>query len=63
MRKQMLFAEIIILGNSLSEAALGATAIPIPSQEEVDKMTIPELEALKRELRDLSRSLGGARGR
>jgi hypothetical protein len=59
-RKQTLFAEITIYVNSLNErAGAGGVQLIPPSQEEVDKLTISELEAMKREFRDQVRSLGG----
>ena len=63
MQKQMLYAEIIILIKSLNEANGGMSTMPFPSQEEIDKADVPELESMKRELRDLARTLGGVRGR
>lgn len=63
LRKQFLLAEIIILCQNLNEAGGGATVMNPPSQKEVDDMTVAELETMKRELRDLSRTLGGVKNR
>jgi hypothetical protein len=59
-RKQNLLAEIVILVNSLNEqTGLADNPLVYPSKEEAERMTLAELESLKREFRDLSRSLGG----
>lgn len=64
LRKQNLYAEIIILVRNLNEAGgSGGPSLSYPSQEEVSTMTVQELEAMKRELRDLARSLGGTSNR
>lgn len=59
-RKQMLVAEVLILQDALASRG---TFVGFPSQEEIQNLDVPALEALKRELRDLSRSLGGVSGR
>lgn len=55
-RKQMLVAEVLILTQELSQKD---SFFNFPSREVVESMTIDEVAAVKRELRDLARSLGG----
>jgi hypothetical protein len=61
-RKHNLLAEIIILVQSLNEAGGGASSLTAPSQDDAEKMTLSELEGMKREFRDLARTLGGVKG-
>lgn len=61
-RKQTLLAELTILRQALNEQGGGAVTLPLPSIEEAEQMTLVELETMKRELRDLARTLGGVKG-
>ena len=63
LRKQNLFAEIAILVTSLNERTTAGIILQIPSQEEVDKMSMTELEAMKRDYAFIARSLGGISSR
>lgn len=62
-RKQMLASEITILTTQLNEMSGLVDPLPSLSKADLDGMEIQDLETMKRELRDLSRTLGGARGR
>jgi len=63
-RRQILLAEIEVLIDRLNTGQLSAHGyrLAIP-KEEIETMTIEELDGLKRELRDLARSLGGTNPR
>lgn len=54
-RKQLLVAEVLILAQEVPHEG---NSVNFLSREVVESMTIDEVAAAKRELRDLARSLG-----
>lgn len=61
--REMLIAQCTMLINSVNELGSMGTALPQPSKEDMNVMPIDALLSLRRDLRDLMRTLGGVKGR